>query len=214
MAKATCTVDGCTAVAYAQGFCGSHARKMWLYGDPLGGRPSFDSVDERFWAKVDKRDPKQCWEWTGAIANGYGRFGITTAGRTVAVTASRLAWELTNGPIPKTMWVLHRCDNKSCVNPAHLYLGDRADNTDDAVTRGRIKKGSGHHGAKLTEEQVLEIKRRFSAGGVGQAVLAREFGISKVAMLDVLRGRTWAHASPKGWTPHVPRTYEPRQKRA
>jgi hypothetical protein len=76
-----------------------------------------------------------CWEWQQTIdASGYGR--LTRAGRQ-GVKAHRVAWECANGPIPDGLWVLHRCDNRRCVNPEHLYVGDRADNMADMVERGR-----------------------------------------------------------------------------
>lgn len=88
----------------------------------------------RFWRFVDKVS-SDCWEWTGAIkGSGYGY--IRNEGR--IDRAHRVAWELEYGPIPEGKWVLHTCDNPRCVNPGHLYLGDRAQNMRDAHKRRRI----------------------------------------------------------------------------
>lgn len=94
------------------------------------------TLSERFWARVVKGDG--CWVWTGARnAQGYGRM---TAGSRGAgyLRAHRVSWELANGPVPKGLWVLHRCDNPPCVNPAHLWLGTRLDNMRDCSAKGRI----------------------------------------------------------------------------
>lgn len=92
-----------------------------------------EPLADRFWRFVEKSGG--CWLWLGSrIPAGYGH--IKVSGRTVM--AHRVAFELTHGPIEDGLWVLHRCDNPSCVNPAHLYTGDRAQNMKDAHERGRI----------------------------------------------------------------------------
>lgn len=99
-------------------------------------RPVRD-VSERFWEKVTRGEG--CWTWTaGRQGNGYGLFQTSRGGIRKSVGAHRAAWTLTNGPIPDGLWVLHKCDNRVCVRPDHLFLGDRRDNTLDAASKGRI----------------------------------------------------------------------------
>lgn len=89
----------------------------------------------RFWSKVDTSGA--CWEWTAACTdNGYGIFASRF--HLLSRKAHRAAWELTNGPIPTKLLVLHHCDNRKCVNPSHLFLGTAQDNTRDAVAKGRL----------------------------------------------------------------------------
>lgn len=89
---------------------------------------------EKFWDKVNKKS--SCWNWTGATTRakkkGYGR--VQVDGK--LILSHRLSWEIQNGPIPKDLLVLHRCDNSLCVNPAHLFLGDPEDNMKDCIAKG------------------------------------------------------------------------------
>jgi len=89
--------------------------------------------EERFWSKVDKRGAEECWNWKASLFHGYGYYSRQSGSN----KAHRVSWEFANGPIPLDKQVLHKCDNKKCVNPNHLYLGTPSDNICDAVTRGR-----------------------------------------------------------------------------
>lgn len=91
---------------------------------------------ERFWEKVDRRSPDECWPWLGRARTSFG-YGAFAIGRDRANRAHRIAWELTNGPVPVGLSALHRCDNPPCCNPAHLFLGTQADNIADMVAKGR-----------------------------------------------------------------------------
>lgn len=110
-------------------------RKCWNCKKNFPGKRS---MEERFWAKVNKTDG--CWEWTaGFFGCGYPAIGIATS---KLVSAHRYSWELHNGPIPDGAFVLHKCDNPKCVRPDHLQIGDQAENMRQMVSRGRARNGA------------------------------------------------------------------------
>lgn len=138
--KPICSVDGCETVALARGWCNAHYKRWWRYRDltadlrknPPPRAPT--PLADLFWHLVDKRGPDDCWPWQGSLYVGYGRIKDGQRGR---VGAHRVSWELHHGPIPDGLWVLHRCDNPPCVNPAHLFLGTPGDNVRDMHAKGR-----------------------------------------------------------------------------
>ena len=148
---------------------------------------------DRFWAKVRRAGPDDCWLWT-AYADRYGCFRFN--GR--VAKAHRVAWELTNGPVPSGLCVLHRCDNPACVNPGHLFLGTDADNVRDRNQKGRQARGQAHGhytsprrgNRKLLPIQAREIRRRL-LHGERAADLAREFRVTPCTISDIKMGRTW-----------------------
>lgn len=139
---------------------------------------------DRFWSKVDMGGPDECWNWTAALDDGYGNFGLDgQSGGT-----HRIAWILTNGPIPAGKHVLHKCDNRACCNPAHLYLGTHQDNMADKARSG-VMKGEHHPNAKLTNAQRKEICRRYKAGGISQYALAAEFSVDQATISHVVHSK-------------------------
>jgi len=144
---------------------------------------------ERFWDKVDKRGPDECWQWMASkFRNGYGAFRLDNKMQ----GAHRASFFLTHGYWPENC-VCHSCDNRACVNPAHLWEGTRAENINDMVQKGRQKslKGEDHCNAKLTEYQVMEIKKRYVTGGVTHRSLGKEYGVHHGQIGCILRGETW-----------------------
>lgn len=96
------------------------------------------ALAERFWEKVRRVGPSSCWEWTAHCdRRGYGEIGSSGNRGKPHLRAHRVSWEIHNGPIPDGLFVLHRCDNRKCVNPHHLFLGTAKDNTQDMLAKGR-----------------------------------------------------------------------------
>ena len=140
----------------------------------------------RFWRRVSKEGPVliaelgECWEWLGGLCDGYGQF--TVNGRNGR--AHRFIYQETNGPIPEGLLVCHKCDNRKCVRPSHLFLGTVLDNTRDMQAKGRGNYAVGEkHGLKKHPERSAKGERH---------------GMSKLEVQDVLRLRS-LHA--QGWTP-------------
>lgn len=149
-----------------------------------------ETIAERFWDKVDKGNPGECWEWRGyRNAKGYG--GIRIRGK--GVYAHRLSYELNNGPIPDGMLVCHTCDNPPCVNPGHLWTGSHKDNAADKMRKGRyrhVPRARELNGnAKLTA-QIAAAIRAEPAGNTVRG-LAAKYGVSKSTISAVRRGAAW-----------------------
>jgi len=143
----------------------------------------------RFWDKVDRSG--DCWVWM-ASKRGHGYGGFLTPERK-PTTAHRFSWFLHNGPIPSGMCVLHKCDNRLCVKPDHLFLGTQLDNIRDRDEKGRQKtlRGSVNINAKLNEDQVKIIKR--NRGFISQRCLAKAFGVTRGTITHIHTGRNWGH---------------------
>jgi hypothetical protein len=132
-----------------------------------------------------------CWLWMGSInSSGYGWAHATNARRRMA--AHRRSYELTHGSVDAAMEVCHRCDNRACVNPDHLFLGTRQDNVDDRERKGRggCLRGAAHPSTKLTLDDVREIRRRRKAGEPILAI-ARSYGLTDTSVSNIMTGRTW-----------------------
>lgn len=173
----------CTRPAKTRGWCQGHYRRWRLYGDPR----AYDSVEDRFWRRVQRGPEDACWSWIAHRSNaGYGAF--TRGGK--KRIASRVAWELTRGPIPDGVLVCHRCANRACVNPNHLYLGTQASNMVDMILHGNSLAGTRNPKAKLDWAKVEEIRRLASRGST-QGELAARFGVHQGQISRLLRGLQW-----------------------
>ena len=121
--------------------------------------------------RLSKLAPSGCIEWQSATRNGYGRLiiGSRTDGTRSSVSAHRLSYEIHVGKIPDGLFVCHMCDNPKCINPDHLFVGTRKDNTDDRETKGRNKihlihkKGEDHPSAKFSDRVIVKIRNDFGA---------------------------------------------------
>lgn len=164
------------------------------------------TVKSRFWDKVNKSGPvhptlkTRCWLWTrSTMGGGYGQFSVKARS---PLFAHRYSWEIHNGEIPNGLCVLHHCDNTRCVNPKHLFLGTRKDNSDDMVTKGRVShvgcsknpsKGEAHGRAKLTNQDVLEIRRLYGTGKFTKIGLARLFRVGRHQVYGIISHKYWSH---------------------
>ena len=143
-------------------------------------------ANERFWANVLKTE--SCREWQGKLnAYGYGLF--TVSGR--EQKTHRYAFITEVGPIPDGMGVLHRCDNRKCVRPDHLFTGSQADNNHDAQGKDRNAKADGHGRRKLSSAEVLEIRALIADGCHTRRSIATRFGVSDGTIYLIKKGRTW-----------------------
>ncbi|MBX3543238.1 HNH endonuclease [Chelatococcus sp.] len=141
---------------------------------------------DRFWEKISPEPNSGCWLWTAATTKpGYGALRVDGKTR----TAHRLAWELFCSELSPDDCVLHRCDNRQCANPEHLFLGDRAANVADAVNKKRNAFGERHPNAKLTEGEVHSIR---SSTDTCQT-LADRHGVSPATISFVRRQKRWRH---------------------
>lgn len=151
------------------------------------------NTPETFWSKVKVRaDPRACWNWTGYISHGYGRLSW----KGLMSLAHRVAYELAYGDAPGELNVLHSCDNPACCNPSHLFLGTPLDNARDRALKGRNGHGCGllgerHPSAKLTQEQVFEIRLLHSAGDKTLKMLAERFGTSRSQISRIILRQNW-----------------------
>jgi hypothetical protein len=149
---------------------------------------------ERFKSSVNNCPDSGCWIWNRSkLPTGYGIF---YAGRKIQTYAHRFSYSAFNGEIPEGMHVCHSCDNPSCVNPAHLWVGTANDNIRDCMAKGRDVHvvGERHGRAKLTEGDVREIRRLASTRQWGiQRRLAEKYGVGYNAIRDILSGHSWSH---------------------
>jgi hypothetical protein len=160
------------------------------------------SPAERLWEKVDRSGgPDTCWLYTTVTRNVYPIVGYDAGGiKWKGMTAHKLVYILTHGPIPKGLMIRHTCDNRRCCNPKHLLPGTHTDNMQDAKDRKRMAQGERHprgnrvyQRPKLTVDQVREI--RLLHGTVSRRALAERFSVTTRTIDAVVSRRTWKHVT-------------------
>lgn len=170
----------------------------------------------RFWKKVKISEinfynNEPCWEWQkGKHVKGYGVFSLNRK----PVRAHRVSWILENGEIDGEMEVCHKCDNTSCVNPKHLFLGTHKENMADMKFKGRqgersecwkglllwvklnpdkVKKGEDKKNSKLTVEEIVEIRRLYKNDGLTQEEISKIYPVSRRHIGKIVKGEVWKH---------------------
>lgn len=199
-ARATCeycgqlfTARACRIAVGKDKFCSTDCYHLSTRGKHRY-KPIQGTLSERLWPRVDVRSPSECWEWQGAILQnvGYGQLWDNRIKRNIGT--HRAAWEVTNGPIPDGLHVLHRCDNRPCCNPSHLFLGTHKDNMRDKMAKGRGShkgpRGERSGRSKLTAAQVLAIR---ALEGRSIRSISREYGVSHHSITCILQRKTWTH---------------------
>ena len=143
----------------------------------------------RFWQNIKPIvKATDCWVWVGTIGkDGYGI--IRPSGERIQVYAHRFSWEIARGIIPKSLCVCHHCDNRLCVNPAHLFLGTNSENSLDRHRKGRDARGTEHGHSKLTNDVVRSIR----ADQRRQQDIACDYGVTQSTVSRVQLRKTWSH---------------------
>ena len=191
-----CKVEGCNQEKRKLGYCRKHYQRFKKYGSPETRKWSQAPLEERFWMRVDKRSPEECWEWTGQKINGYGRISLGKKSEG-SDGAHRLSWLFANEgqSIPTGMHIMHSCDNPGCVNPSHLSIGTPKENAHDMIRKGRKRVvapvGEGNGKSLINAEIVRQIKQSTDS----HAALARQFNVSPNCIRGVRIGRTWSHVT-------------------
>ena len=206
-----CEVDCCEQIVSSSGgrwssrpfalstrYCRKHLRWLEQYGSLEPPKMAQGSMEFRFWKHVDKRGEDDCWPWKADKSrSGYGSIWNKETSRNVS--AHRFSYEIHKGKLESGSFVMHSCDNKKCVNPKHLFIGDAKQNTMDAIDRGlrpacAIKPAYGENNpkSKLTLEQVIFIKAN---PDIKHTELAKKFGLSVNCIRGVRTGRTWKHVT-------------------
>src|SRR5215831_17341851 len=154
------------------------------------------SLKLRFWLKVNKGGPLilpelgRCWVWTAGQSGGYG--SISKEGQRGTIMAHVQSWIFANGGlVPSGMFVCHHCDNRLCVNPAHLFLGTPQDNLADAAFKGRMPRGEENTHAVLTEAEVQEIRTLYFSGDLLQRTIADRFHVARTTISAIVTQRSW-----------------------
>lgn len=181
----TCSVEGCNLKAAHKTFCEKHYARH-LKGQDLSVKSRYEKTyKERFFEKIDVKGPDDCWLWKGSKdQKGYGIFRDTPAH---TIRSHRYMYMLELGEIPEKMLICHKCDNPSCVNPAHLFIGTDADNMIDMVKKNRHSSGKWDN--KLRVDDILDVR----ASNRSRKELAKFYGVSVSAIEMIKMRKNWKH---------------------
>ena len=143
------------------------------------------NIIKRFSEKIKFNPETECWDWTAATYNdGYGIFRLSGAGGGVC-RAHRFSWEAYNGKIPEGLCVLHKCDNRKCVNPKHLFLGTKKDNTHDMISKNRFSV------MKFSVDQVIKMRNMYKSGEYTYRELGNIFCVHNSVANKIVRGKSY-----------------------
>ena len=147
-------------------------------------------LEERFWNKVSiVPDETSCWDWTGSPSGfHYGMIGLNGS----YIRTHRASWEMHFGQIPNGLCVLHKCDNRRCVRPDHIFLGTKSSNNADRYIKGRDARGVRNGRSVLNDEIVIKIKRLYRPNRVfGARKIAAKLGLNYSTVNGVVGGVNW-----------------------
>jgi hypothetical protein len=183
-----CEAIECNEKHYCRGYCRKHYKRLF-YGRPIDGPMKYEiGIHERLKSKIVENKSTGCHEWTGCTTGGYGQ--IEHNGK--LDYTHRIAWKLLHGEIPDGLHVLHKCDNRKCVNPKHLFLGTHQDNIRDMIEKNRQARGSKCGSAILHENDISQIRKRF-ANGNSNKLIGIYFGVAPKTISNIKTGVTWKH---------------------
>lgn len=181
-----CDESDCTSYVVGRKLCRKHYYRVYRHS---GFKP-LPTSEERYWAKVDKRNEDECWLWTSANTNGYGDFWDGKKN----YKATRWGYTHFIGEIPEGMLICHTCDNPPCQNPKHWFLGSVADNNQDKISKNRFKPNLGikHGMAKLTDNNIREI-RQLRKEGYTLKTISAKYNVTESNISGIAKGKTWKH---------------------
>lgn len=176
--------------------------KEWIVAIKARSKKRDAVFEPLFWAQVKVGDVQECWPWMAhRKQNGYGEINFLGKQQ----SSHRVAYILTYGRINNGYYVCHRCDNKPCCNPLHLFVGTPKDNTQDCINKGLMpraigekngmfgRRGSKSPSSVLTEAQVIEMRRKYATGIFTQHQLAKQYDTTQINVSVICRRKTWTH---------------------
>lgn len=181
-----CMFDGCDQVARCRGYCCRHYEHQKSRGLIVAAPKRTE--DERFRSSFLTNEETGCWEWIKGTSVGYGWFTIGSPSR--RIRAHQYAYLTFVGEIPQGLCVCHRCDNRKCCNPDHLFLGTHGDNMRDCVSKNRHAAANGNAGKKLSDKMILNIRIMYARSDANSIKLAEIYGVSQSHISSLLAGKS------------------------